>query len=111
MVLRNLMEHGIRDATGQLVGKTIIFARGHDHAVLLQQLFDELYQQFGGRFCQVIDNYDPRAEKLIDDFTGDGTNPDLARKRVVEGKSVSVRVGICGSRISKKKNANKQKKR
>ncbi|RVM95946.1 DEAD/DEAH box helicase family protein [Sinorhizobium meliloti] len=76
-ILRNLMENGLRDATGQLPGKSIIFARNHQHAVLMRQMFDEMYPQYGGRFCQVIDNYDPRAEQLIDDFKGDGTNSDL----------------------------------
>ncbi|WP_041273124.1 DEAD/DEAH box helicase family protein [Desulforapulum autotrophicum] len=68
MILRNLMENGIREETGQFPGKTIVFARSHDHAVLLAELFDEIYPQYGGKFCQVIDNYDPRAEQLIDDF-------------------------------------------
>ena len=36
-----------------------------------------MYPQYGGKFCRVIDNYDPRAEELIDDFKGEGTNPDL----------------------------------
>lgn len=76
-ILRNLMEHGIRDATGSHAGKSIIFARNHNHAVLLQNLFDEMYPQYGGDFCRVIDNYDPRAEELIDDFKGVGTNPEL----------------------------------
>ncbi|WP_170605832.1 DEAD/DEAH box helicase family protein [Ruegeria arenilitoris] len=78
-ILRNLMENGLRDATGQTPGKSIIFARNHDHAVLLSKLFDEMYPQYGGRFCQVIDNYDPRAEQLIDDFKGndDGKNDEL----------------------------------
>jgi type I restriction enzyme R subunit len=76
-ILRNVMENGLRDATGQLPGKSIIFARNHQHAVLLRQMFDEMYPQYGGRFCQVIDNYDPRAEQLIDDFKGDGANSDL----------------------------------
>lgn len=67
-VIRNLMENGIKSACGQEVGKTIVFARNHNHAVLLQQIFDELYPQYGGKFCQVIDNYNPRAEQLIDDF-------------------------------------------
>ena len=71
------MENGIRDATGTRVGKSIIFARNHNHAVLLQNLFDEMYPQYGGKFCRVIDNYDPRAEELIDDFKGEGNNPDL----------------------------------
>ncbi len=77
LIVRNLMENGIRDESGQLPGKSIVFARNHRHAVLLQNLFDELYPQYGGRFCQVIDNYDPRAEQLIDDFKGQGTNHDL----------------------------------
>lgn len=76
-ILRNLMENGIRDATGQQPGKSIIFARSHTHAVLLRSLFDEMYPQYGGKFCQVIDHYDPRAEQLIDDFKGGGTNDEL----------------------------------
>lgn len=67
-IIRNLMENGIRDASGQQVGKTIIFARNHEHALLLRNVFDEMYPQYGGKVCQVIDNYDPRAEQLIDDF-------------------------------------------
>jgi type I restriction enzyme R subunit len=77
LILRNLMERGIKDATGSRVGKTIVFARNHNHAVLLQNLFEEMYPQYGGKFCRVIDNYDPRAEELIDDFKGLGSNPDL----------------------------------
>ncbi|WP_299882673.1 DEAD/DEAH box helicase family protein [uncultured Sulfitobacter sp.] len=76
-ILRNLMENGLRDATGQVPGKSIIFARNHQHAMLMRQLFDEMYPQYAGKFCQVIDNYDPRAEQLIDDFKGEGTNNDL----------------------------------
>ncbi len=76
-ILRNLMDHGIRVAEGSRIGKTIIFARNHNHAVVLQNLFDEMYPQYGGDFCRVIDTYDSRAEELIDDFKGEGTNPDL----------------------------------
>ena len=67
-ILRNLMENGIRNSDGTEVGKTIVFARNHNHAVLLQNLFDEMYPQYGSSFCRVIDNYDPRREQLIDDF-------------------------------------------
>jgi type I restriction enzyme, R subunit len=74
LMLKNLMEQGIKDAQDQNIGKSIIFSRNHKHAILLRQLFDELYPQYGGRFCQVIDNYDPRAEQLIDDFK-DAQNP------------------------------------
>lgn len=68
LILRNLMDSGIRDVTGQRIGKTIIFARGHKHAILLHELFDELYPQYGGKFCAVIDNQIDARDQLIDDF-------------------------------------------
>lgn len=76
-ILENLMTNGIKVANGSRLGKTIVFARNHNHAVLLQNLFDEMYPQYGGNFCRVIDNYDPRADELIDDLKGEGRNPDL----------------------------------
>jgi type I restriction enzyme, R subunit len=76
-ILQNLMDHGIRQADQQTLGKSIVFARNHNHAKLLEQLFNELYPQYSGRFCQVIDTYDPRAEQLIDDFKGEGSNDQL----------------------------------
>ena len=78
-IIRNLMENGLRDETGQYPGKTIFFARNHNHAVLLAEVFNELYPQYGGKFCRVIDNYDPRAEQLIDDFKSDkNSDPRIA---------------------------------
>lgn len=76
-ILRNLMENGIREQTGQVPGKSIIFARSHKHAVFLKGLFDEMYPHYGGKFCQVIDNYDPRAEQLIDDFKVSGSDDEI----------------------------------
>lgn len=70
IILRNLMDHGIRDADGQLPGKSIIFARNIQHARLMADLFDVMYPQFAGKFCQVIHSEEPRAEQLIDDFKG-----------------------------------------
>ncbi len=67
-IIRNLMENGIHNADGTRLGKSIIFARNHNHAKLLVEIFDELYPQYGGDFCVRIDNYEPRAEQLIDDF-------------------------------------------
>ena len=76
-ILRNLMENGLRDATGQHVGKTIIFARDHRHTVQLQRLCEEMSPQYmkpRKEFCAVIDNYVDRAEQLIDDFKVEGNN-------------------------------------
>ena len=73
-ILENLMQNGLRNADGTRLGKTIIFARNHTHAKQLVRLFDKLFPQFGGDFCLRIDNYEPRAEQLIDDFkTNDGS--------------------------------------
>lgn len=77
LILRNLMENGLRVADGTRLGKTIVFARSHDHAVLLEKLFHRMYPQYGGNFCRIIDSYDPHAEQLIDDFKGVGRNKDL----------------------------------
>lgn len=73
-VLENLMNNGIREATDSRPGKTIIFARNHNHAILLQDLFNEMYPAYAGNFCRVIDVQDSRAEQLIDDFK-DKNNP------------------------------------
>lgn len=67
-IWRSLMENGIREATGSHVGKSIVFARSHLHAVHLADVFSEIYPQYGSVFCRVIDNQEPRADQLIDDF-------------------------------------------
>ena len=77
MIMKNLMENGLRNPGGDNLGKTIVFARNHEHAKMLHRVFDKLYPQYGGKYCQIIDNYDPRAEQLIDDFKGVGTNKEL----------------------------------
>ena len=78
-IIRNLMDNGLKDETGQYPGKSIIFARNHNHAILLVDVFNELFPQYGGKFCRVIDNYDPRAEQLIDDFKSDkDSDPRIA---------------------------------
>ncbi|MCX4246621.1 DEAD/DEAH box helicase family protein [Paraliomyxa miuraensis] len=65
---RTLMDEGIREATGSHVGKTIVFARSHEHAVHLAKVFEQTYPQYGSAFCQVIDTKVSHAEHLIDDF-------------------------------------------
>lgn len=77
-ILHNLMENGLRDATENGPGKSIIFARNHIHAELLGKLFQETHPEFGPNYCAVIDNYNPRAEQLIDDFKTPGGNPVIA---------------------------------
>lgn len=61
-VLRTLMEEGIRVNHGDTLGKTLIFARDHNHAVKILECFREMYPEYtlnrpnGVDFCVVIDN-------------------------------------------------------
>ena len=77
-IWRSLMEQGLREATGSHVGKTIVFARNHDHAMHMADVFSELYPQYGSTFCRVIDNREPKAEQLIDDFKDPGNELSIA---------------------------------
>ncbi len=68
IILENLMTNGLKDDTGSLVGKTIIFAQRQDHAEHLEKLFCKLYPQYGTKVCKVIHNQIPKAESLIKEF-------------------------------------------
>jgi type I restriction enzyme R subunit len=78
-VWRTLMEEGIREATQSRVGKTIVFARNHNHAIHLQEVFNEMYPAEAGRgFCKVIDTQIAYAEQLIDDLKNPSKEPTIA---------------------------------
>ncbi len=77
-ILQNLIDNGIKDATGSLVGKTIIFAQSQGHAEHLESLFSELYPQYGSRVCKVIHNKVTRADALIDEFKERGNDFRIA---------------------------------
>jgi len=54
-VLAHLMLRGQKVSGGDRLGKTIIFAKNHDHAVFIQQRFDANYPHLKGQFARVID--------------------------------------------------------
>lgn len=62
------MDVCLKDATGQLPGKTIVFAITHKHAMRLAETFDEMYPEHQGKLVQVIDSKMERARELIDNF-------------------------------------------
>ncbi|ADE16972.1 type III restriction protein res subunit (plasmid) [Nitrosococcus halophilus Nc 4] len=68
-VLAQLMAQGLKIQGGDQLGKTIIFAKNHDHAEFIVQRFDQHYPHLAGKFCRVIDNRVSYAQSLIDDFT------------------------------------------
>ena len=68
IILENLINNGIKDETGSLVGKTIIFAQRQEHAEHLEKMFCELYPQYGSKVCKVIHNKVPHVDSLIKEF-------------------------------------------
>lgn len=73
LILENLINNGIKDATGSLIGKTIVFAQNQKHAEQLERLFSQdLYPQFGTKVCKVIHNKVDRPEARIDEFKKEG---------------------------------------
>jgi type I restriction enzyme R subunit len=62
------MEYALSDKSGQLPGKSIIFAITHKHAMRLAEIFNEMYPQYDGKLVQVIDSKMERADKLLNKF-------------------------------------------
>lgn len=77
-VLKHLMENGQKVDGGDTLGKTIIFAKNHDHALFIQKRFDIHYPHLKGHFARVIDNYETYAQSLIDDFSTTAKLPQIA---------------------------------
>lgn len=67
-VLEALMADGIKVEGGDKLGKSIIFAKNHSHALFIQERFNKLFPHYSNKFLRVIDNYEKYAQDLIDDF-------------------------------------------
>lgn len=67
-VLDYLMTNGIKTQGGDKLGKTIIFARNHNHADFIQKRFNRNYPEYSGHFLRVIDNYESKAQSLLEQF-------------------------------------------
>lgn len=74
LVLDYLMNNGLKIESGDKLGKTIIFAKNHKHALFIEERFNKNYPEFGGSFLQVIDNYSDKAQDLLERFTFDKGN-------------------------------------
>lgn len=71
LIIREFMEECIKDASGTLPGKTIIFAISKSHARRLHTVINDLYPEHKGRLAKVIVSEDSRAHGkggLIDQF-------------------------------------------
>lgn len=75
--LHILMTEGRRINYGETLGKTIIFAKNHDHAEKILEVFGKEYPHLPG-YAKVIDNYMTYAQSAIDQFSESGKLPQIA---------------------------------
>ena len=76
-VLSILMTNGLRVDYGQNLGKTIIFAKNHEHAELILKIFQKEYPNLPD-YAKVIDNYIKYAQSAIDEFSDPRKMPQIA---------------------------------
>lgn len=76
-VLNILMTDGIKIDYGQKLGKTIIFAKNHDHAEKILEVFQKEYPNLPD-YAKVIDNYMIYAQSAIDEFSDAKKMPQIA---------------------------------
>lgn len=75
--LHLLMEKGLRIDYGEKLGKTIIFAKNHNHAEKILEVFGKEYPHLTG-YAKVIDNYTNYAQSAIDEFSEAKKLPQIA---------------------------------
>ncbi len=76
-VLDVVMKNALHIDYGSKIGKTIIFAKNHNHAEKIFEIFNQEYPYLNG-YAQVIDNYLNYAQDLIDEFSKPMSLPQIA---------------------------------
>lgn len=77
-VIGHVMEKGIKVESGDKLGKTIIFARNHNHAMFIATRFDNQYPQYKGEFLKVIDNQIEYRYDILNKFKNKDKMPQIA---------------------------------
>ncbi|MGQ2912116.1 DEAD/DEAH box helicase family protein [Aeromicrobium sp.] len=77
-VLETLMVQGYKVASGDRLGKTIVFAKSQKHAEFIEKRFNLAYPELAGHFARVITHGTPYAQSLIDDFSLKEKAPHIA---------------------------------
>ncbi|MCL2077994.1 MAG: DEAD/DEAH box helicase family protein [Oscillospiraceae bacterium] len=75
--INTLMTNGLRIDYGEKHGKTIIFAKNHDHAEKIHEIFGKEYPNLPG-YTKVIDNYINYVQSAIDEFSDPKKLPQIA---------------------------------
>ena len=75
-VLNILMQDGLKIDYGENLGKTIIFAKNHDHAEKILEIFNKEYPHLKD-YAKVIDNKIKYAQSAIDEFSDPKKLPQI----------------------------------
>lgn len=76
-VLDIVMTNALKIDYGEKIGKTIIFAKNHDHAEKILEVFHKEYPHLLD-YAKVIDNYMTYAQSAIDEFSDPKKLPQIA---------------------------------
>ncbi|MDR2855567.1 MAG: DEAD/DEAH box helicase family protein [Methanomicrobiales archaeon] len=76
--LHILMKNGQHIDFNTKIGKTIIFAKSHNHAEKILEVWNKEFPDYPSHYCRVIDNYTNYAQSLIDDFSDPKKYPQIA---------------------------------
>jgi len=77
-VIGHLMQNGIKVEGGDKLGKTIIFARSHNHAKFIEERFNKQYPEYRGEFMKVIDYHEEYKYDLLNKFKDVSKMPQIA---------------------------------
>lgn len=77
-VLKTVMLSGQKVSGGDVLGKTIIFAKGKKHAEYIEERFDKNYPHYKGTFARKIVSEDAYAQSLLDQFSTPDKLPQIA---------------------------------
>ena len=77
-VLHILMTEGLKIGYGETLGKTIIFAKNHNHAEKIYEIFHKDYPHLPNDFVKVIDNRINYSQSAIDEFSDPKKLPQIA---------------------------------
>lgn len=77
IVLKELMQKGIRVAKEDCLGKTIIFAQNREHAKYIVERFNMLYPAYNGTFAKSVSFCDVDAQTIVNAFKRETKEPRI----------------------------------
>ena len=78
LVIKTLMNNGLKVEGGDKLGKTIIFAVNQKHANFIVERFNKLYPEYRGKFAEAIYHNIKFVDNMIAQFKDKNSHPQIA---------------------------------